>query len=283
LGRQGLVRPGAPVRRVGAANAASSQAAHGAITHDLFRGRAVDARPFSANNNRNPLLAVRVQNGNRTREALFKPREYGDGDGWNRTPMEYVAYVVNRMLGMDYVPPVAYRRGFDANWQRHAEGALLYRVPGARNLRGVPQAEWGVRSDLFLSDARVLDVLLQNPDRHAGNFLIGEHWVDGARRPALIDHAACLRPGTNTRMNQQGALGGPPLVVRQSTLEALRALNPQVLRREVGEFVSNDEIRGILERRDGIVGYFEGLMAERGADRVVVNQVDFAPPGALGR
>ena len=40
-------------------------------------------------------------------EAVFKPKIEGDGDGWHRASMEYVAYKLSRMLGMDLVPPAA--------------------------------------------------------------------------------------------------------------------------------------------------------------------------------
>jgi hypothetical protein len=43
--------------------------------------------------------------------ALFKPRIEGDADGWHRAPMEFAAYRLNLLLGLDYVPPVAYRTG----------------------------------------------------------------------------------------------------------------------------------------------------------------------------
>ena len=42
--------------------------------------------------------------------AIYKPRAYGDAGGWHRTPMEWVAYRLNVLLGLDYVPPVAYRQ-----------------------------------------------------------------------------------------------------------------------------------------------------------------------------
>jgi len=255
----------------------AAEAAHSAITRDLYQGQTIEARPFGANDNRNTLLKVTVHNPatGRSREALFKPREFGDGDGWNRTPMEYVFYEVNRLLGMDWVPPAAYRRGFDANFRRWDEGAILYMVPEAGNLVDVRAADWGVRSDLFLSDARILDVLMQNPDRHARNYLIGRHWSDGRRRPALIDHAASLRPSTDTRLSHNDALGGGAIqVARKSTLDALRALDFHALKARIGEFVSDGEIRGILARRDGILEYFADLSARNGEGNVVIDARD---------
>ena len=259
-------------RRAAALAAAARRAddVHRRITHDLYRGRVVDARPFSADNNRNSLFWARIENNGRRSEALFKPRHWGDGDGWNRVPMEYVAYEINRKLGMDYVPPVAYRRDFDIDFQRFSEGALMHKVEDAKPLRNVPVERWGVDRDLFLSDVQVLDVLLQNADRHAGNYMIGKHWVDGSYRPALIDHAASLRPGTNIRMDVPGALADNAVTtVRRQTLERLRALERKDLRRTLGEFVSDAEIDGILSRRDGVVRYFENLARERGAAAVI--------------
>lgn len=249
------------------------EASHFELTTDLFHGRVVDARPFSADGNRNSVFLAEVHNPRtgRTRGALFKPRSWGDGDGWNRTPGEYVAYVLNRQLGMDYVPPVAYRRSFDVHFERYAEGALLHRVAEARPLREVARERWGEDADAFLSDARVLDVLLHNADRHAGNYLHGRHWVDGRPTPVLIDHGAALRPGTRVRLEDTGALGdGAVRVVRARTLERLRALTFERLKSLLGEFVSDAEIHGILDRRDGVVRYFEALIREHGGARVVI-------------
>ena len=51
----------------------------------------------------------------------------GDGRGWHRAPVEAVAYKLNLMLGMDRVPPVAYRTGgIDVDFQHYEEGAFIY-------------------------------------------------------------------------------------------------------------------------------------------------------------
>ena len=60
------------------------------------------------------------------------------------------------------------------------------------------------------------------------------------------------------------------LRVRRSTFDALKNLNWDWMKRDIGEFVSDDEIRGMLARRDGIVSYFERLANERGWDKVVI-------------
>lgn len=89
---------------------------------------------------------------------------------------------------------VAYRSGgVDVNYKHFSDGAFVYYVPNTVPLRKVPATNWGVSVALLLSDTRILDVLLNNSDRHHGHFLFGEHWADGKMRPVLIDHAAGFR------------------------------------------------------------------------------------------
>jgi hypothetical protein len=259
--------------RTGVAGSSGVDAAHYAICVDLFNGRVVDAHPVNLNDNNTQIYWTRLYNDQtgRAREALFKPRSYGDNDGWGRNPMEYVAYALNRMLGMDLVPPVAYRRNVELDYKHFGEGAMIYMVPDAHLLKGVPEQEWGHRKDLFLSDARILDILIQNPDRHRGNYIRGRHWVDGAYRPMLIDHGAGLRQGTYLTLDMNNAfLTGGVEKIRRRTFDALKTLHYDWLRDQVGEFLSHDEIRGILERRDQIVGHFEHRIRERGWENVVV-------------
>jgi hypothetical protein len=41
--------------------------------------------------------------------ALFKPCVEGNCEGWHRAEIEAVAYHLNLLLGMDYVPPCVFR------------------------------------------------------------------------------------------------------------------------------------------------------------------------------
>ena len=90
----------------------SQKAAHDAIATDLYHGYVVSGERFSADNNRNPIYKVVVKNPRtgRYRTALFKPRTPGDGHGWNNVTLEYVAYELAYKLGIDFVPPAAYRK-----------------------------------------------------------------------------------------------------------------------------------------------------------------------------
>ncbi len=45
----------------------------------------------------------------RRMRAFVKPCVEDHGGGWHRAEVEAVAYRLNRLLGMDYVPPCAFR------------------------------------------------------------------------------------------------------------------------------------------------------------------------------
>ena len=236
-------------------------------------------------------------------DCVFKPALEGHGDGWHRAPMEYVAYKLSRMLGMDLVPPAAYRNpeeGIQVDYKTFNEGAFLYWVDGADDLcktgdydTAVRTGCWGEGVDprVILSDTRVLDVLLQNSDRHEGHFLFGRHWTEGGLpkgggltdkgqlflsgsqyRPTLIDHAAAFRKEAFVAMDHENAFQtGPTTVVRAKTYLRLRFLDHAAIKREFGWFLSGEEQLQLLERRDTILEYLDRLVAERGYDEVVIH------------
>ncbi|GBG89130.1 hypothetical protein CBR_g48839 [Chara braunii] len=83
---------------------------HRAIVSVLEEGKVVAARPTqppSIFGHESFVLQLRDSRTGLKANAIFKPR-VGDGDaeGWHRPPIELVAYKLNLMLGMDYVPPV---------------------------------------------------------------------------------------------------------------------------------------------------------------------------------
>lgn len=254
----------------------SARKAHASIETDLFHGRAVRAEPFSSNGNKNSILRIELTNdrNSRHRTAIFKPRVYGDGGGWNRVPMEYVAYRVNRMLGMDYIPPTAYRYQFAANGQTYAEGALSNFVPDARLLKNVTAEELstaGVDRRLVLSDHRVLCVVLKNPDGHVKQLLYGSHWVDGSSKPVFVDFAASLQPEFSATLARYTAYGNdaPIYWVRRATYERLKLLNRQGLS-ELKPFVQDHEIEMILRGRDSILQEVRGLIEIYGEAAVLL-------------
>lgn len=232
---------------------------HASITETLYIGIPISVKKFSANDNRNSLYIVELKNpkNNSVIKALFKPRYLGDGDGWNRPPMEYVTYVVNRILGMDLVPPVAYRYNLTLNGIFFHEGSMQLFVPNSQTLNKVDKNSWNINPKYFISDSKILDVLLQNPDRHNGNFLYGPHWITGVLSPMLIDHAANFKSGSDIRLSTIGPFNKERINdFNPKTVERLRTLRRKDIIK-LKPFLKNQEIDRILVHRDGILKFID--------------------------
>lgn len=229
------------------------------IEETLYIGTPVSVKPFSANGNKNSLWLVTLENP-KTKQivtALFKPRFPGDGDGWNRVTMEYASYEVAKLLGMHNIPPVAYRYNLTIDGKFFHEGSIQYFVKDASLLKNVEKKDWNVNAEHFISDARVLDILLQNPDRHAGNFIFGPHWVDGIRKPFLIDQAANMRKGTNMRLSTKGPFNDETISeFNPTTVKNLRELTAKKLEITF-PFMTPEEVQRVLHHRDGIIKFID--------------------------
>jgi hypothetical protein len=248
-----------------------SRIAHDAITHDLYFGEIQDVRGFSENDNKQQLYLATVRGFDpltgqaRYRDAFIKPRVWGDGDGFARTPMAYVAYFTNRLLEMDYIPPTAYRKGLSIQMDHETfhEGAVIYRVPGFQTVAALPFERFPADNEAILSDSRVISVLLQNQDAHIKNMGIGQHWVDGSIQPVFIDFDASMRNGTNVSMTDYPAWGNsqPVTKIRRKTFLALKKMSKADLQPLVdANFISENERYQMVAIGGGIVAYFQNLI-----------------------
>eukprot|EP00887_Chlorella_sp_A99_P007513 scaffold2.g7513.t1 len=276
---------------------ASRRQRHNAICSILQDGRVLTAEhnpvQSSFGHESYVLMLEHPATGQRLR-ALFKPRVSGDADGWHRAPIEVVAYRLNLLLGFDYVPPCVYRTGgvrlpVDGDWVEFDEGAAMLWVAEAKPMEQVPCG-----ADAFLSDTRILDVLIHNSDRHRGHFLCGRHWAvddaavlaataarngdchapiaaSGPPSPVLIDHAAGFRREAYVIMEHENAFcTGPVLKVRASTYLRLRLLDRHTCQQQFGEFLNEQEIREMLHRRNYMLRYLDNLVAKQGFEATVL-------------
>lgn len=266
--------------RTAAASALSADATatHAELVAILQNGVVVDSAPMEGGIH--PSFKVLLEHRGKRSWALFKPRIDGDGDGWHRATMEWVAYELNLMLGLDLVPPVAYRRGgVDCHYQHFEEGAFIHFVPDAMELREAPQEEWGVSRSVLLSDTRILDVLLHNSDRHHGHFLFGPSWVapnggKAAKQPILIDHAAAFRKEAHVTLDHENAFRtGPVRCVSARTYLRLRFLDARAIAARFAGTLSTGEMRALLTRRNAVLERLDALVEVQGfANTVIENQ-----------
>jgi len=168
---------------------------------------------------------------------------------WEAYKSEVAAYQVDRLLGLDMVPPTVERRvGSDL-------ASVQLWVEGCKHVKDVDQSacprpiDWAKQ----VCRQKVFDNLIANIDRNAGNLL-----VDGEWNLILIDHS---RAFASDRMPFEKEMTR----VDRELFERLKALDEAALTKQVRPWVLGDgSVRGILKRRDKIVAQLEKLARERG-------------------
>ena len=107
--------------------------------------------------------------------------------------------------------------------------------------------------------------LIYNTDPNLGNFLVTGDW-----RLHLIDFTRAFR--RQKRLRRPDSLG-PRLDRRVYT--GLRHLSQERLTQVMGDLLREDEIEGLLARRDLILDHFNRLIAEQGEAAVLYDGGSF--------
>jgi hypothetical protein len=187
-------------------------------------------------------------------------------------------------------------------------GTMIYWADRGVPLGEIPCYKWGIDKDLLLSDTRILDVLIQNSDRHALHFMSAEHWAKGEytgqnqhhqggkqragharnggngasaeqgswvgrRAPCLIDQAAGFRPDAFVTLDHENAFQtGPCRKISAKTYMRLRFLSSDAVQEAMGHLISREEVMQLIERKDKILSFFDGLVERYGYREVVIEE-----------
>ncbi len=168
--------------------------------------------------------------------------EYNFRDSWR---FNIAVYKIDRLLGLNLVPvsvPRSWRSRRSAfTWW--ADDVLMDEEQRMKKNAAPPNvACWNDQLRLV----RVLDQLIDNSDRNLGNLLITNNW-----RLWAIDHTRAFRYSETPRNVLI------LVAIDRTVLRRLEALDFPTLKREIGEYVTDADIRSILSRRDGIVAHFQ--------------------------
>lgn len=153
--------------------------------------------------------------------------------------MEVAAYRLDRMLGQNRVPLTVLRA------DESTVSAQIF-VASERSAR---PNEMG--PTLYDGDLRAFDFLIQNTDRNNTNILVRR---DGSI--VAIDHeAAAFRSvyGIESFFPWETPKPSPAM------LEAMRRLDLEGLRAELGDLLSEAQLQSILKRRDQLLEKFRPL------------------------
>lgn len=184
------------------------------------------------------------------RSAAWKPLRPGMYKGfWESYKSEIAAYELDKLLGLDMVPPAVERT------IRGNRGAVVLWVEGVRM--------WDQKNQMTPPDAiawtrevarmKMFDQLIANIDRNAGNLL-----YDADFHIVLIDHSRAFTATTDLRRM------AAPTRIDAALWERMEALTLPDLQAALGKWVGRSELQALLRRRDRMKTQIEAMVRDRG-------------------
>ena len=265
----------ARLRAQSAAQAAAPQSDAGPETWETYQGPAAekflkDARVRSMRQLGTgvtlPRKAELVLN-NVTRSAVFKTiderkqgftqlnntTEINFQDSWQ---LEVAAYVVDRIVGLKLVPATIerYVNNELGSKQWWVQSRMSEEARRKENVEPTDREAW----DRVWLKMYLFDQMIANVDRHLNNILIT---ADFDLR--LIDHSRSFR--TNKELKD------PKVLTRFSRelLEGIKKLEYQDLRKKLGKYLMDDQIKSMLTRRDLILQLASARVQALGEEKVL--------------
>ena len=184
---------------------------------------------------------IQIVDESRSEFTTAKGVERNFRDTWT---YNVAAYRIARLIDLRMVPVSVERRwnGRDAAFTWWVDDVAM---DEEKRLKGNVQPP---RTDCWLEQMhllRMFDELIENTDRNMGNIIYTTDW-----RVWAIDHTRAFRRSST-----------PPNLAKLSridrgVLKGLEALDFQTLKKEIGRYLQDAEIRTVLSRRDALVKHF---------------------------
>jgi len=206
-----------------------------------------------------------LQQGDFTHNGLWKNargRQKGYIEGWQ---YEIAAYRVDRLLGLNMIAPTVERRFHDdlGSCQYWIDDTMSLREKVQKKIKTPSYKVFGWNRATYLQ--RFFDNLIANDDRSEGNVLITKDW-----RMILIDHSRTFRPWKKLLYTEKHP-EGPKLMseLPRAIVEKAKALTFDNIKGVVGDYLTDDEIKTMLVRRDLILAEIDRLIKKNGEANVL--------------
>ncbi len=199
---------------------------------------------------------VDLKQGEHVLAGAFKPIKRGRQRGfWESYQAEIATYLIDKLIGLGMTPPTVERR------IKGNRGSLQFWVDDCELYRDVENKTPNTPSwSQQLSRMKMMDVLINNDDRNAQNFL-----VDPDFHIILIDHSRAF-------ISSKKMINNPKKLPNQfdrKLVEALKGLDSDTLDAHLKPYLNGGQIKGVLERRDFLMEHLDELIQERGEARVL--------------
>jgi hypothetical protein len=213
-------------------------------------------------------LRLTLSDGTVTHDASFQPvDEHKDVMKLNNGAVELnfvdsykyniAAYALAELLGIDDLLPVYVERKYEGK-----VGSLSWWLPvkmdeverHKQNLSAPDPDEWNKQ----MYKVRVFDELVYDSDPNLTNVLIGENW-----QIWRIDFTRAFRLNKDLRITKD--------LVRcdRQLFEKLKTLDADAVREKTAKYLTKDEVKAVMARRDKIVSQFQKMIAEQGESEVL--------------
>ena len=170
--------------------------------------------------------------------------EFNFRDYWG---YNVAAYRLGVMLGMDMIPPSVLRpfRSQKAAFTWWVEDVIMDEKERQKRKVSPPSmAPWNMQLHIL----RVFDELIANTDRNQGNMLIDKRW-----KLWLIDHSRAFR--TSSDLSKPRALRR----CERTLLAKMKQLTLEGLQAQLDDYLTEHEMKALLQRRDKLVAHVEAL------------------------
>jgi hypothetical protein len=203
-----------------------------------------------------------------THRGLWKNAQGRMGGYWEGWTYEIAAYRLDKYLGLGLVSPTVERRfrGDRGSCQYWVDDCMSLKDRDEKGIKMPPAKVFGWNRATYLQ--RLFDNLIANEDRHKNQILITPDW-----RMILIDHSRSFRTSGKFIKNLLYSAKNPegPMLMSElprALVEKVKALDLAAIRLAVGEYLSDEEIRAVLIRRDLILAEIDRLVAVNGEKKV---------------
>jgi len=203
-----------------------------------------------------------------SRRALWKNPEGKVSEFEESWKWEIAAYRLDKFLELNMIPPTAERifRGKKGSCQLWVTAEMDMLKKNREKIDIPSDRIYAWNNALYLT--RAFDNLIANIDRHAGTILITKDW-----RWILIDHSRSF--GTSDKLTSEAIIAeerqGAEIMKRlpRAFVEKLKALNIGSATEVVGNYLTEEEIKAVLKRRDSILKEIARLVEKYGEGDVL--------------